>query len=248
MCRLRTIRDAGEQPEHARCPRPRRGSGGESATRAASRAGRSPRTRSGGCRAAWASIALPRRCRMRFSAPTKTTSCCFAARPRRSSTRGSKPIRKYSAATPSCAEPLDEMRERGEEEVEHPQPLVRRRLARDLARDERAAPAQRRHRLVGEDVKVLEVDDVRREVLDLREQDRPLRRVLSRPCSRAHARLQRLAVDDHLVGVVAERPEVVRVGVGGAEERVHQRSPLLRVRPLGEARTSPRSALRRNAA
>ena len=59
-------------------------------------------------------------------------------------------------------------------------------------------------------------------------------RVLPRP-----GRLQRLAVDDHLVGVVAEAPELERVGVGGAEGRVHQRPPLLRVRPLGEAWTSP---------
>ena len=136
------------------------------------------------------------------------------------------------------AKPLDEMRERGEDQVEHPQPLVRRRLARDLPDDERGSILQRAHRLVGEDVEVLEVDHVRRELVHLPQQDR-LRRGVREPVLPGPGGLERLAVDDHLVGVVAEASELERVGVGGAEARVHQRPPLLLVWPLGEARVRP---------
>ena len=83
-------------------------------------------------------------------------------------------------------------------------------------------------------MEVLQVDDLGGEVVDLPEQDLLARRLDGQPVLPCPGGLERRAVDDHLVSRVAELPEVVRVGVGGAEERVHQRAPLLLVRATGE--------------
>ncbi len=132
---------------------------------------------------------------------------------------------------------FDEMGKRGEDQVERAKPCRRGRLARNLTDDERAAHPQSLHRPVGEDVQVLEVDDVRAEVVHLGQEDllgfglgpEP---VLGRPGA-----LQRIAVDDDLVCRVAKLREVVRIGVPCPERRGHERLPLLGIRPPVEPGT-----------
>jgi hypothetical protein len=63
--------------------------------------------------------------------------------------------------------------------------------------------------------------------------------VLARPCE-----LERLAADDHVAGLVAERAQLARVGVRRAEAPRHERCQLLGVRGLLEPR--PLGVVRRD--
>ena len=49
-------------------------------------------------------------------------------------------------------------------------------------------------------------------------------------------RLQRIAVHDHVAGLVPEPRELARVGVGGTEPAIHERPQLLAMRAPRELR------------
>ena len=143
-----------------------------------------------------------------------------------------------------AAKPLDEVGERGRDQVEPPQQLDSWRAARNLADNEPTVCAEGVQLLPPEEPEVLDVDHVWAERVDLRlgdsakhvrprrgpepgrqhscQSQQPFLPVFPRP-----GRLQLEAVDDEVDGFMAELGEVVRVGVRRAEAALHERGELL---------------------
>ena len=143
------------------------------------------------------------------------------------------------------AESLDEVRKRREDQVEPFQLGGRGQLACDLADEQARTRLQRPQHVGRQDAEVLDIDDIRPVILGLGEHElrleapaderaeapAPYGAVLAGPRA-----LERLRIDHQLVRLVAELSEKVGVRVGSAEERAHQRAPLLVVAELVEPR------------
>ena len=152
---------------------------------------------------------------------------------------------------PELTEARHVVRKRGEDQVELLEVLPSGWLRGDLSNQESTPCTQRGERLGGQEAEVLNVDHIRLEPLGLADDElrvrppakpreqRPPDAVLGSPGG-----LERVGVHHQLVRVVPERPEVVRVGVGGTEERVHQRAPLAGVRLSLQVPRCARNGLR----